>query len=154
MKQNKDQHIIYLHRNKINNKVYIGQTIYINDPQIRWGNNGNGYKKQLEFYKEIEQYGWDNFEHIILETGLDTIMADLKEKEYISIYDSTNPDKGYNRSPGGSAVSLETREKMSNNWHEKSPERAKKASELMKEYNASRTYPTGKDHPRYGDHLR
>lgn len=40
---------------------------------------------------------------------------------------------------------------MSENWHEKSPERAKAASEQMKIYNATRIYPTGEQHPRYND---
>ena len=154
MKQINDQHIIYLHRNKINNKVYIGQTIYIDDPTIRWGNQGNGYKKQPNFYEDIVKYGWENFEHIILEENLDAVSADIKEKEYIKLYNATDPDQGYNLSPGGSAVSLETRKKMSKNWHEKSPERAKKASETMLIYNATRTYPTGETHPRYGDHSK
>ena len=156
MKQNnqKDIHLIYLHKNKINNKIYIGQTIYIDNPSIRWGINGIGYKKQLDFYEEIKQYGWDNFEHIILESNLNAIEADEKEKYYISLYDTTNPEKGYNRSPGGSSVSLQTRQKMSENWHEKSPERAKKASEQMKQFNSTRIYPTGEKHPRYGDHSK
>ena len=55
---------IYLHRNKINNKVYIGQTIQ--SPEERW-KNGNGYKGCYYFYNAIQKYGWDNFEHIILE---------------------------------------------------------------------------------------
>ena len=53
---------IYIHRNKINNKAYIGQTC--NDPKKRW-ENGNGYKKQPHFYNAIQKYGWDGFEHII-----------------------------------------------------------------------------------------
>lgn len=154
MKQNKDLHLIYLHRNTINNKVYIGQTVYIENPNIRWGSNGTGYAKQPEFYADIVAYGWENFNHEILETNLDTIEADTKEKEYIALYDATNPEKGYNRSPGGSAVSLETRKKMSENWHEKSLKRAQLASETMKQLNASRTYLTGPDHPRYGDHSK
>ena len=153
MKQN-NKHTIYLHRNIINNKVYIGQTIYTDNPNIRWGNGGIGYKKQTQFYQDIEKYGWDNFEHIILETDLLDSEVDFKEKEYIKLYDATNPDKGYNQSPGGSSVSINTRQKMSNNWHEKSPTRAKSASENMRLYNATRVYPTGEQHPRFGDHTK
>lgn len=150
-KKQEDLHLIYMHKNKLNGKIYIGQTSYINNPIERWRSQGQGYRKQEDFFKDIEEYGWDNFEHIILETGLDAVKADIREQYYIALYDCTNPEKGYNRSPGGSAVSLQTRQKMSKNWHEKSPIRAQKASEQMKNYNATRTYPEGKDHPRYQD---
>lgn len=126
------KHLIYMHKNLVNNKVYIGQTCYTTSPEERWGKNGEGYKKQPNFYQDIEEYGWDNFSHIILENNLDSIEVNTKEKEYISLYDTTNPEKGYNISPGGGGVSELTRLKMSENWHEKSPERARKASEQMK----------------------
>lgn len=42
---------IYMHKNKINNKVYIGQTCQ--KPEYRW-NNGNGYKTQTYFYSAIQ----------------------------------------------------------------------------------------------------
>lgn len=49
---------IYLHRNKSNGKVYIGQTIQ--SIENRW-KNGNGYKPCTYFYKAIQKYGWENF---------------------------------------------------------------------------------------------
>ena len=49
---------IYLHRNKINNKVYIGQTIQ--PVENRW-KNGNGYKTCSYFYNAIQKYGWGKF---------------------------------------------------------------------------------------------
>lgn len=33
-------------------------------------NNGFGYKHSTYFYSAINKYGWDNFEHIILEENL------------------------------------------------------------------------------------
>ena len=42
---------IYLHRNKINNKVYIGQTIQDN-LNYRW-KNGKGYNTCTYFYNAI-----------------------------------------------------------------------------------------------------
>ena len=90
---------IYMHRNKINHKVYIGETcqLKLND---RW-KNGAGYKTCSSFYNAIQKYGWDNFEHLILEQGdwtSETIAK--KENYYINLYDAKNPEKGYNINDG------------------------------------------------------
>ena len=53
---------IYMHINKINNKSYIGLTS-AQPPSLRWG-GGSHYKTQY-FYRAINKYGWNNFEHII-----------------------------------------------------------------------------------------
>lgn len=76
---------IYVHINKINGLAYVGQTNQ--KPEKRWGNNGKNYKKQ-SFYNAIQKYGWDNFEHIILEKGLTQQEANQKEVEYILKYNS------------------------------------------------------------------
>lgn len=92
---------IYLHRNKNNNKVYIGQTSQAN-LNDRW-KNGKGYSSCYYFYKAIQKYGWETFEHIILEQGNWTQEeANQKEQYYINLYQSTNPNYGYNITPGGS----------------------------------------------------
>lgn len=81
-----------MHRNKINNKVYIGQTCQ--KPEHRWGANGNGYREQQKFYNAIQKYGWNNFEHIILEECDNEKEALNRESYYIQKYDSIN--NGYN----------------------------------------------------------
>ena len=90
---------IYLHRNKINNKIYIGMT---NDTKARWRSNGKAYSRHnKQFYDDIQKYSWDNFEHIILEDNLDETTARKAEREYIDDY----IEKGYelyNQEPGGS----------------------------------------------------
>lgn len=83
---------VYMHKNKINGKVYIGITKQ--KPQYRW-NDGNGYKKQL-FYKAIQKYGWNNFEHYILFENLTKSEAEQKEIEFIKIYNSHCCKYGYN----------------------------------------------------------
>lgn len=85
--------IVYKHINKINNKVYIGITK--RKPSERW-KNGNGYKNNIHFFSAIQKYGWNNFEHIILNESLSEEEAKLLEEKYIKEYDSTNPEKGYN----------------------------------------------------------
>ena len=91
---------IYMHKNKINGKVYIGQTY--TDLQSRFGKNGIRYKSCPLFYNAIQKYGWENFEHIILEENIDNSnIANEKEKYYISLYNSTNNNYGYNIQNGG-----------------------------------------------------
>lgn len=85
---------IYMHKNKINNKVYIGQTMQ--NVEDRW-KNGKGYKSCTLFYNAINKYGWNNFEHLILEQGNWSYQeANKKEEYYINLYQSDNPEYGYN----------------------------------------------------------
>ena len=93
-------YIVYCHINKINGKVYVGLT---SKPraQDRWGKDGKGYQNSSHFWKAIQKYGWENFEHLILETNLTKEQASQKEKYYIDLYQSTNPNFGYNLREGG-----------------------------------------------------
>lgn len=104
---------VYMHKNKINGKVYIGQTCQ--KPEYRWGSEGKGYIHCTHFYRAIQKYGWNNFEHIILNSGLSLEEANLQESYWINYYDSTNEEKGYNIQRGGlnRAVSQDTRAKLS-----------------------------------------
>ena len=66
----KNNHIVYLHTNLINNKVYVGQT---NNLARRWRNNGIEYTythSNSFFGKAIQKYGWENFSHEILAQDL------------------------------------------------------------------------------------
>jgi group I intron endonuclease len=98
-------YIIYMHRNIVNKKVYIGIT---NNPKRRWRLNGIEYRPPKSenqngrrFWNAIEKYGWDSFEQTILEKDLSFDEAIEKEKQYIEKYDATNKSKGYNVSKGG-----------------------------------------------------
>ena len=87
-----DNYSLYIHLNKINDKAYVGITC--REPQIRWGSNGAGYKDQPKFYNAIKKYGWDNFFHIILLTGLNEDEAFELETEFINKYNAI--ENGYN----------------------------------------------------------
>ena len=72
---------IYIHKNKINGKVYIGQTY--TSLRTRFGKNGIKYKGCPIFYNAIQKYGWDNFEHEILEENIPNAeISNEREKYY------------------------------------------------------------------------
>lgn len=101
--------LIYKHTNKINGKCYIGQTKQA--AGIRWA-NGNGYKNYADenscvFYNAIRKYGWENFEHTILEENIETQeLANERESFWINFYKSYlgfDDCNGYNMTLGGSS---------------------------------------------------
>lgn len=114
---------VYIHRNKINNKSYIGITS--RSTRARWGNNGNGYKSNDNpvFYNAIKKYGWDNFEHIIWAENLTGEDAKQWERRLISLFKTNckkymHPEYGYNMNDGGDGnsgriLSEESRKKIS-----------------------------------------
>lgn len=110
--------IVYRHINKVNGKSYIGITCQ--EPNLRW-RNGTGYSKEDQLIaKAIEKYGWDNFEHIILEQNLSLAVANEREQYWISYYHTyiNDPEcNGYNMTLGGEGTlghicSEETRDKI------------------------------------------
>ncbi|WP_298061692.1 NUMOD3 domain-containing DNA-binding protein [uncultured Rikenella sp.] len=141
---------VYMHKNKINGKVYIGITK--RNPKYRW-NNGKGYYNQV-FKKAIDIYGWDNFEHIILFTNLSKEEAEQKEIELIKKYNSSNSKYGYNISKGGLVnngvpCKEETKRKISvSNKGEKNGMYHKKHTEnsLIKISNASKKLWQNEEH--------
>ena len=79
-----------------NGKIYIGITKQ--SLSARWGCKGSGYKGQ-PVYEAIEEFGWDNIEHVLVKDSLTKSEAQDKEKELIKEYNSQ--DEGYNVSDGG-----------------------------------------------------
>lgn len=92
---------IYMIKNKINQKIYIGQSINI---QQRWQAHRNSYYHKnfshLPLYAAFSKYGKENFELIILEE-CPISELDSKEIEYIKYFNGTDPHIGYNLEPGG-----------------------------------------------------
>ena len=97
MTEKESTYCIYKHTNKVNGKVYIGQTCQ--KPESRW-KHGEGYRESKKFYNAIQKYGWDNFEHVVLESELTLNQANEREAYYIALYDSYK--NGYNATIGGS----------------------------------------------------
>lgn len=114
-----------------NGKLYIGITSQ--KPEERW-RNGNGYRRNKDFYPDIVKYGWENIKHEIVCDHLEDWQAGKTERKLIEYFDTRNPDKGYNHSIGGTYGALGA---------QFSAETRRKLSEARK----------GANNPRYGKHL-
>ena len=119
---------------------YIGQTCnrWVNE---RW-RNGNGYRRNAFFYNEIKKYGWENFDHQIIEDNITSLeKANEREIYWIGYYHTWVEDencKGFNLDSGGSKTggkhSEETKKKISNSLlgHKVSQETLSKISKSLK----------------------
>ena len=101
--------VVYMHKNLVNGKVYIGQTCNLSE---RWRGSGKNYFNSIKFFNAIKKYGWDNFSHEVLYNNLNQEAADILEKELIEKYDSIR--SGYNLKEGGARgqLSQESLKKM------------------------------------------
>lgn len=132
---------VYIHTTP-DGKVYIGATS--KPPKERW-NYGYGYRRS-PFYKTIKQYGWDNILHEIVASGLCEQEAYDLERKLISEYDSTNPDKGYNRATGGRGtwgvkISDETRQRLIDSHVGKKNPHTQEWNQKIREGNLGRKKP-------------
>lgn len=100
--ENKNCFSVYIHKCP-NGKVYIGITS--KDCKERW-KNGKGYLNNAHFTQAIKKYGWSNIEHIIVAKNLTKEKACEIEQQLIKEYNSTDREKGYNKSIGGECSSL------------------------------------------------
>lgn len=106
-------YIIYGHYCRETGKWYIGQSSQSLDK--RSGENGSNYLKMKKgkycnpkFANAIKKYGWDTFDHVILEENLTIENVDERETFWINSKDSyTN---GYNASPIGNSCHFLTNE--------------------------------------------
>ena len=147
------QFIVYAHKNKHNNKQYIGITSQ--EPDKRWGKNGRAYlakNNKGEYIHKIfacallKYPDWnEDWEHILLEENLSKEEAKKKEKFYIAKYHTFIYDEqchGYNMTPGGDG----------NVWMYGTDEQKQKASKAISE-KAKIRLSNPKNHPMYSKHL-
>lgn len=92
--------MIYKFTNKINNKIYIGQTTQTLEQRV------NKHLQQINdgtyFHRALKKYGIDNFEVEIIESSIPLIELDKREIYWIKHYDSYYlSNKGYNLTKGG-----------------------------------------------------
>lgn len=166
MDANNNTYCVYIHINKINNKAYIGQTVYGNDLYKRWKHDGKGYLKkdksgrytQPVFANAILKYGWGNFEHVIWADQLTEDEANRIERLLIALFNTTNSNYGYNLRSGGehSTLSDKTKAKISESRKgkyagDRNPFYGKKhTDETKRKMKENHADLSGKNSPNYG----
>ena len=123
---------IYILKNKINNKCYIGQT-------------RNSFKKRLVEHfngdfcigKALKKYGSDNFTKIMVECP----DSDLNKKEiqYIKTYNSVAPN-GYNLTNGNTGAYLTEEHKRKISESKKGHKTSEKTKRKISEANKGRVF--------------
>lgn len=99
---------IYIIRNTINNKVYIGQTRV--SIELRWKEHLRHAKTGDQVInRAMNKYGVDKFYIETLEI-CDLDVIDQREIYYIELYDATNKSLGYNVSIGGNTPRFKRKE--------------------------------------------
>lgn len=160
---------IYLIRNIVNDKVYVGKAKDVYNRML-------GHRRNLRVKSKDEnrhliaawhKYGEDTFEYIIIEE-FEFDEQKLREREdyWIVYYDATNRDKGYNLrrdSSTGCIVSEETRklkseltkgEKNPNYGHKWSDEQKQQMSELKREQYKTGIAVVNRDNSKKGARVR
>ena len=82
---------IYVIKNIVNKKIYVGQTT--RDIDIRWREHRNLKKRLLS--QDIKKYGKDKFKFIFIKEYSNELL-ESKEIKYIKKYNSLKPN-GYNK---------------------------------------------------------
>ena len=105
-------YIIYKITNKINGKIYIGQTI--GSLSARWHKHCRTNSKCMALKNAIQKYGKENFTIKLISHCESLNLANHREEYYIKIMKSLNP-MGYNILLGGNnrVLSENTKNKIS-----------------------------------------
>lgn len=138
--------IIYKITNKINGKVYIGQTTQ--KLHERWSMHCSKHSNCPAIHLAIQKYGKENFTIEQIDVACDRHELGEKEQRWIEYYDCISP-KGYNLKGGGEhpILSEETKRKIgnANRGRKLSDEQRKIAIKAL-----SQTWKSGEEHPFYG----
>lgn len=123
---------IYKITNKINNKVYVGQSINIYERFNQHKRNAfNEFTHTYDYplYRAIRKYGLENFEfEVIEETTIDLLTEE--EQYWIAYYDSLNPQKGYNLVPA-----IDSKKGENCNWAKLTNKETDLIKQLLKDTN-------------------
>jgi GIY-YIG catalytic domain. len=92
--------IIYKATNKVNGKIYIGQTIKTLDRRIK-GHINDSRNGGNRFKNAIKKYGRENFKWEVIEECQTIEQLNEREEYWIRELNSTNIEIGYNMKNGG-----------------------------------------------------
>lgn len=123
---------IYKITNNINGKCYIGQSV---DIKLRWKthiSNSKRDKTNNRFYNSLRKNGVNNFEFEII-IICDKNMLNYFEMECIKLYETTNPNKGYNLTIGGDCAILTEEGKLNHLKSVQTKENRERVSNQQKE---------------------
>lgn len=110
---------VYVIRNKLNDKRYVGSTSRMGIQQ-RWWVHKNDLKKgrhhSIRLQRSWNKHGPDVFEWLVIEK-CEPAECVSREQVWIDTFDSSNPKRGYNISPTagsrlGAVTSEETKQKQ------------------------------------------
>ena len=88
--------IIYKVTNKLNGKIYVGQTTKSLKRRIAshyWDHH------ETRFAHALKKYSRDSFDWEVIDSAESIAELNTMETFWISHFDSTNPEKGYNINP-------------------------------------------------------
>ena len=98
--------VIYKITNKVNGKIYIGQTRRDLDTRIRGHINSANCGSLLYFHCAIRKYGWENFDAVVIDTANSIDELNRLERYYIQYYHSDVD--GYNLASGGDSNAMDS----------------------------------------------
>ncbi len=133
---------VYVIRNVVNGKIYVGQT-----KNFEARKTGHFYAAktglQRPLYHSMRKHGIENFSFECIEECADELINE-REQFWVTHFDSFNPEKGYNLTSGGGTgceVAESTKLKLSEMFSgEKNPMFGKKIPKLS-EFNKARVGP-------------
>lgn len=124
---------IYILRNVINGKIYVGQTQ--NPPQRKASHFYEARRNNpRRLYAAIRKHGEDNFMFEVIEECTDDVVNE-REQHWVTQHDSYNYEKGYNMTPGGGHFELseEQRQKQQQMMREQNPTRLPEVREKLRQ---------------------
>ena len=98
--------VVYMIKNTINDKVYIGQTRRSLDQRIREHQTSSARGENFYIGAAIRKYGWNNFSVSVLAETDDIDELNRLEHDYIQKYKSDV--HGYNLAPGGFSNTMDS----------------------------------------------
>jgi len=137
--ENKLYGIIYLLKNKLNGKCYVGQTIKTLEERI-YRHKYKSDNKKMPISSAIKKYKFENFESTVLKECFSQEELDTSEIYFVNSLNTWAPN-GYNlrAGKGRGALSEETKRKigLGNKGKKASDETKKKLSEAHKGFKVS-----------------